>query len=58
MLSFLRADSGLFANASADFTGTVSGQGLGARDPDGSCSFTEPALHEVDMIAFSGTLSF
>ncbi len=29
-----------------------------ARNPDGSCSTTQPSLHEVDMVAFSGTLSF
>ena len=56
--SEITGGTGLFAHASGDFTGTVSGQGLGARDPDGSCSFTRPSLHEVDMIAFSGTLSF
>jgi hypothetical protein len=56
--SEITGGTGLFAHASGSFTGTVSGQGLGARDPDGSCSFTQPSLHEVDMIAFSGTLSF
>jgi hypothetical protein len=50
--------TGQFAAAAGSTTGTVSGQGLGARDPDGSCSFTQPSLHEEDMIAVSGTLSF
>jgi hypothetical protein len=50
--------TGLFADAAGTFTGTVSPQGLAARNPDGSCSFTQPSLHEVDMIEFSGTLSF
>jgi hypothetical protein len=45
-------------NAARTFTGTVSPQGLLPRNPDGSCSTTRPALHEVDMVAFSGTLSF
>jgi hypothetical protein len=50
--------TGQFAAATGSSTGTVSGQGLGARDPDGSCSFTQPSLHEQDMVAASGTLSF
>ena len=32
-------------------------QGLLPRNPDGSCA-GPPALHEVDMVEFSGTLSF
>jgi hypothetical protein len=28
------------------------------RNPDGSCSTTQLPLHEVDMVASSGTLSF
>ena len=50
--------TGQFAAATASSTGTVSGQGLLPRNPDGSCSFEQPALHEEDMIAASGTLSF
>jgi hypothetical protein len=50
--------TGQFAAATGSFTGTVSGQGLLPRNPDGSCSFAQPALHEEDMIAASGTLSF
>jgi hypothetical protein len=50
--------TGQFAAATGSSTGTVSGQGLGARNPDGTCSFTQPALHEEDMLASSGTLSF
>jgi hypothetical protein len=50
--------TGQFAAATGSFTSTVSAQGLGARDPDGSCSTTLPTLHEVDMLASSGTLSF
>jgi len=56
--SQITGGTGLFANASGTFTGTVSPQGLAARNPDGSCSTTQPSLHEVDMVAFSGTLSF
>jgi len=40
------------------FAAAVSGQGVLPRNPDGSCSFTQTPLHEVDMIASSGTLSF
>jgi hypothetical protein len=51
--------TGLFAAATgSSTTGTVTAEGLGARDPDGSCSMTLPALHEVDRLASSGTLSF
>jgi hypothetical protein len=50
--------TGLFANAAGTFTGTVRSQGLLPRNPDGSCAVGQPALHEVDEIAFSGTLSF
>jgi hypothetical protein len=54
----VRGSTGQFTAATGSFTSTVSGQGLGARDPDGSCSTTLPTLHEVDRIASSGTLSF
>ena len=51
--------TGQFAAATGTFTtGTATAEGLGARDPDGSCSRTLPALHEVDRLASGGTLSF
>lgn len=50
--------TGLFANASGSFTATVTGIALFARNPDGSCALEQPALHEVDRITASGTLSF
>jgi hypothetical protein len=50
--------TGQFTNASGSSPGTVTARGLGARNPDGSCAETLPALHEVDMLAASGTLSF
>src|SRR5262252_9415213 len=51
--------TGLFAHASGTFTGTISPQGLLPQNPDGSCApVGTPSLHEVDMVAFSGTLSF
>ena len=56
--SEITGGTGLFANASGTFTGTISPQGLASRNPDGSCSTTQPSLHEVDKVAFSGTLSF
>jgi hypothetical protein len=56
--SEITGGTGLFANASGTFTGTISPQGLLPRNPDGSCDATQPALHEVDMVEFSGTLSF
>jgi len=36
----------------------VSPKGLLPRNPDGSCAVGRPLLYEVDMVAFSGTLSF
>ncbi len=50
--------TGQFAAASGTFTGTASATALLPRNPDGSCSFLQPALHEEDMVAGSGTLSF
>ena len=50
--------TGQFAVATGSFTGAVSGRALLVRNPDGSCSFTQAPLHEVDMDAVSGTLSF
>lgn len=50
--------TGRFAATSGSGTGTVSGQGLLPRNPDGSCSFTQAALHEEDVFTDSGTLSF
>ena len=48
-----------FAAATGQFSATVSGPALLARNPDGSCAFfTQPALHEVDMFTDTGTLSF
>jgi hypothetical protein len=49
---------GLFVHASGTFTGTISPQGLLPRNPDGSCATGHPSLHEVDTVAFSGTLAF
>ena len=49
--------TGQFAGAAGSFpVGTATARGLGARDPDGSCSMTKPLLHEVDLLASSGTL--
>jgi hypothetical protein len=50
--------TGLFADAAGTFTGSVSPKGLLPRNPDGSCAVGQPLLYEVDMVAFSGTLSF
>jgi hypothetical protein len=50
--------TGRFAAATGDFTGTLSGRGLAARNPDGSCSQEQALLFEVDKISESGTLSF
>ena len=50
--------SGQFDDAAGGFTGTVSAVALLARNPDGSCSFTQIPRHEVDKFTESGTLSF
>ena len=50
--------TGAFATASGSFTATVTGSGILPRDPDGSCSADQDALHEVDRFAGTGTLSF
>ena len=50
--------TGQFADASGDFTGTDTGRGVAARNPDGSCSTTQAPLHEVEMLTSTGTLSF
>ena len=50
--------TGQFANATGSGTATVTGQEVLARNPDGSCNFEHVPLHEVDMFASTGTLSF
>ena len=50
--------TGQFAAATGDFTATVTGSAVLARNPDGTCSFEHVPLHEVDMISATGTLSF
>ena len=50
--------TGQFADATGSFTGPGTFRGVAARNPDGSCAFDKPALHEVDMVTSSGTLSF
>jgi hypothetical protein len=54
----IEGGTGLFANAAGTFTGSVSPKGLLPRNPDGSCAVGQPLLYEVDMVTFSGTLSF
>lgn len=50
--------TGQFADAKGSLAGTVSARALLARNPDGTCSFTQQPRHEVDKFAESGTLSF
>ena len=50
--------AGQFADATGSFAGTVSGRAFSARNPDGSCAFTQVPRLEVDKFAESGTLSF
>jgi hypothetical protein len=50
--------TGLLADASGSYTATLTGHGLLARNPDGSCAMEQEPLHEVDKISASGTLSF
>ena len=50
--------TGQFAAAVGHFSATIGGPALLARNPDGSCSFTQPPLHEEAMFTDTGTLSF
>ena len=50
--------TGRFTKATGSFTATVTGRGVLARYPDGSCSDEHDPLHEVDMITATGTMSF
>jgi hypothetical protein len=56
--SVITGGTGRFAAATGSFAGTGSGVLLLARNSDGTCSFEQTALREVDMVAASGTLSF
>jgi hypothetical protein len=49
--------TGRFANATGTTTGNVTGIGIARRNPDGSCD-PQVLLHELDLVAGSGTLSF
>jgi hypothetical protein len=50
--------TGRFADAAGSALGSVDGPSLLRRNPDGTCSFEQPALHEVDHFHSSGTLSY
>jgi hypothetical protein len=50
--------TGRFASASGTFDATVNGRAILARNPDGSCSFDQAALYEVDEVEGTGTLAF
>jgi hypothetical protein len=56
--SQITGGTGQFADATGSFTGTDTGRGVAARNPDGSCSPTQAPLHEVEMLTSTGTLSF
>jgi len=56
--SQITGGTGQFTNATGSFTGTDTGRGVAPRNPDGSCALDKPALHEVEMLTSSGTLSF
>lgn len=50
--------TGKFSGATGNFTGTISGRALLARNPEGTCSTTQQPRHEVDKFDVSGTLTF
>ena len=50
--------TGIFANATGSSVATVHARGLLARDADGSCSFDQAPVSEVDTISSTGTLSY
>ena len=56
--SRIEGGTGQFAAATGSFTATVGGPAVLARNPDGSCSTDQAALHEVDHFTATGTLSF
>jgi hypothetical protein len=56
--SQIEGGTGQFAAASGSFTATVGGPAVLARNPDGSCSFDQAALHEVDHFTATGIMSF
>jgi len=55
---FVDGGTGQFVGATGTYRSTVSGRGLLARNPDGSCALDRDSLHEVDTITSSGSFSF
>jgi hypothetical protein len=55
---FVDGGTGQFVGATGTYRSTVSGRGLLARNPDGSCALDRDSLHEVDTLAASGSFSF
>lgn len=54
----IQGGTGRFRHASGRFTGSVRGWGVGARNPDGTCSQQGELLLEVDVFSARGTFSF
>ena len=50
--------TGQFAGATGSSTGMLTAHGVLARNPDGSCSFEQEALFDVDAFSANGSLSF
>jgi len=54
----VQGGTGEFRHASGKFAGTLRAWGVGARNPDGTCSQQADLLLEADAFSMSGTLSF
>jgi hypothetical protein len=55
----IEGGTGRFVNATGSSrTGLVTGQGIGARKPDGSCNMNGALQVEIDTFSSSGTLSY
>jgi hypothetical protein len=53
----IQGGTGAFSHAAGSFTGTLRGQGVAARNPDGTCSQQMDLLLEVSVFSMRGTLS-
>ena len=56
--SRIEGGTGQFAAAMGSFIATVGGPAVLARNPGGSCSLDQAALHEVDHFTVNGSLAF
>jgi hypothetical protein len=53
----IQGGTGAFSHAAGSFNGTIRGQGVAARNPDGTCSQQMDLLLEVSEFSMHGTLT-